>query len=88
MSFASMSWKLWRVAVDTVTPPISTGSSTAYGLSAPVRPTLMRISLSFVTRTSGANLRAIAQRGSRFPTVPSSVYSANGLTFTTTPSAP
>src|SRR5439155_1575235 len=88
MSFASIRSKLWSVAVVTVTPPISTGSSTAYGLSAPVRPTLIRISLSLVIWTSGANLRAMAQRGSRFPTVPSSTCSLSGLTFTTTPSAP
>src|SRR5437667_41392 len=50
MSFASIRSKLWSVAVVTVTPPISTGSSTAYGLSAPVRPTLIRISLSLVIR--------------------------------------
>src|SRR5881409_187443 len=62
MSFASIRSKLWSVAVVTVTPPISTGSSTAYGLRAPVRPTLIRISLSFVIWTSGANLRATAQR--------------------------
>src|SRR5438132_1135517 len=43
MSFASIRSKLWSVAVVTVTPPISTGSSTAYGLSAPVRPTLIQI---------------------------------------------
>src|SRR5439155_383642 len=88
MSFASIRSKLWSVAVVTVTPPISTGSSTAYGLSAPVRPTLIRISLSFVTWTSGANLRATAQRGSRLPTVPSSACSFSGLTFTTTPLGP
>ena len=33
----------------------------------------MRISSSRVTATSGANFRAIAQRGSRSPIVPSSV---------------
>ena len=72
MSLAAISAALWSVALETVTPPISTGSSTAYGLSAPVRPTLIRISSSFVTCTSGANLRATAQRGSRLLIVPSS----------------
>src|SRR5437867_5329485 len=72
MSFAAISSALCSVALDTVTPPISTGSSTAYGFRAPVRPTLMRISSSLVICTSGANLRAIDQRGSRLPIVPSS----------------
>ena len=72
MSLAAISSALCSVAFETVTPPISTGSSTAYGLSAPVRPTLMRISSSFVICTSGANLRATDQRGSRLPMVPSS----------------
>ena len=34
-----MSSSLWSVAWETVTPPTSTGSSCAQGLSAPVRPT-------------------------------------------------
>ena len=68
-----------------MTPPTSTGSSSANGLSAPVRPTLMPMSSSFVVRVVGANLKAIAQRGSR-PTLPSSSCMASESTFTTTPS--
>ena len=36
-----MSSSLWSVARETVTPPTSTGSITAHGFSAPVRPTRM-----------------------------------------------
>src|SRR5660397_119687 len=43
-----MSSSLCRVAIPTVTPPTTTGSRTAYGLSIPVRPTLTLISLSTV----------------------------------------
>ena len=53
-----------------MTPPISTGSRIANGFSAPVRPTLMPMSSSFVVRVVAGNLNATAQRGSR-PTAPS-----------------
>ena len=53
----------------TITPPTATGSSTANGLSAPVRPTLTPMSSSCVMAVVGGNLNAIAQRGSR-PTAP------------------
>ena len=45
-----MSSSLCSVARETVTPPTSTGSSTAHGLSAPVRPTRIMILFSRVTR--------------------------------------
>ena len=45
-----MSSSLWSVARETVTPPTSTGSIIAHGLSAPVRPTRILISSSFVSR--------------------------------------
>jgi len=48
MSLRLMSSSLCSVAVLTVTPPTSTGSSWAHGLSAPVRPTRMWILWSFV----------------------------------------
>ena len=38
-----MSSSLWSVARETVTPPTSTGSRIAHGLSAPVRPTRIAI---------------------------------------------
>ena len=58
-----MSSSLWSVAFETVTPPTSTGSSCAHGLSAPVRPTRMWIFTSFVFAVIGAHLNARAQRG-------------------------
>ena len=76
MSFCAISSSLCSVALLTVTPAISTGSSAAQGLSAPVRPTLIRMSFTRVTATSGANFRAMAQRGSRPPTTPSSPCAA------------
>ena len=70
MSLRAMSSSLWRVALPTVTPLIWTGSSLAHGTMLPVRPTFTSIFSSFVTAVVGANLNAIAQRGSR-PTTPS-----------------
>ena len=70
MSFWAIRSSLCRVAALTVTPEISTGASTAQGFSAPVRPTLIRMSSTRVTATSGANFRAMAQRGSRPPDHP------------------
>ena len=51
-----MSSSLCSVAVETVTPPTCTGSSSAQGLSAPVRPTLMWIRFSVVIAVDGAHL--------------------------------
>ena len=63
MSLRLMSSSLCSVARETVTPPTSTGSSCAHGLSAPVRPTRMWIFSSFVCAVIGAHLNARAQRG-------------------------
>ena len=41
MSLFAMYSSLCSVALFTVTPPICTGSSTAFGLSVPVRPTVI-----------------------------------------------
>jgi hypothetical protein len=68
-----------------VTPPTNTGSSTAKGVARPVRPIDTRISSSFVVRSSGGNLKAIAQRGAR-DVEPSSSRWRSSSTFTTTPS--
>jgi len=46
-----------------VTPPTSTGSSIAHGLSAPVRPTRIAIFSNLVVAVIGAHLNARAQRG-------------------------
>ena len=62
-SLRATSSTLWSVAVVTVTPPTCTGSSTAYGVAAPVRPMWIAMSLSFVVCSSGGYLYAIAQRG-------------------------
>ena len=56
MSFRLMSSSLWSVALETVTPPTCTGSSSAQGLSAPVRPTRMWILRSVVIAVDGAHL--------------------------------
>jgi hypothetical protein len=56
MSLRLMSSWLCSVARETVTPPTSTGSSIAHGLSAPVRPTRIRILFSRVVTVSGAHL--------------------------------
>ena len=85
MSLRLMSSSLCSVAIDTVTPPTTTGSSTANGLSAPVRPTLTPMSRSVVRAVVGANLKAIAQRGSRL-TEPSRRCCSKLDTLTTAPS--
>ena len=80
-----MSSSLCRVARSTVTPPTKTGSSTANGVSTPVRPTLTSMLCSRVVTVVGANLKAIAQRGS-CATLPSAACSAKESTLTTAPS--
>ena len=62
-----------------------TGSTTAYGVTRPVRPTPTRISVSFELTSSGAYFHAIAQRGAR-DVVPSLPWRRISSTFTTTPS--
>ena len=44
-------------------PASSTGSSSAYGVTAPVRPTLTRMRRTFVCACCAGNLNAVAQRG-------------------------
>ena len=88
MSFCAISSSLCSVAALTVTPVICTGSSDGPGIE---RAGAAHVDLdarcSRVTATSGANFRAIAQRGSRPPTTPSSPWSRSRSTLTTTPSA-
>ncbi len=47
---------LCRVAMPTVDPATSTGSSTANGVTRPVRPTFTAMSLSSVVASSGGYL--------------------------------
>ena len=81
---ATWSW-LWRVDRPTVEPPTKTGSSRANGVAFPVRPMDTMMSLSRVVRSSGGNLKAMAQRGA-LAVEPSSSRRARSSTFTTTPS--
>ena len=85
MSLRLMSSSLWSVALETVTPPTSTGSSSAHGLSAPVRPTRMWILRSVVIAVVGAHLNARAQRG-RSCSAPRRCCWSNESTLITTPS--
>ena len=63
----------------------NTGSSTAYGVTAPVRPTLTSICSRLVCACCAGNLNAVAQRGN-FAVVPSRSRSARSSTLMTTPS--
>ena len=57
-SLRATSSRLCRVARATVTPPISTGSMMATGVTTPVRPTEGRIERMRVTSLRGGNLKA------------------------------
>jgi hypothetical protein len=85
MSLRLMSSSLCSVARDTVTPPTSTGSSIAQGLSAPVRPTRIAILFRRVVAVIGAHLYARAQRG-RSCSEPSRRCCSNESTLITIPS--
>ena len=85
MSLRRTSSSLCNVALDTVTPPTWTGSSSASGLSTPVLPTRTWISRSFVTADVGAHLYARAKRG-RPCSEPSRRCCSNESTLTTIPS--
>ena len=63
ISFFVISSKLWRVALDTSTPPIFTSSKRATGVIAPVLPTWKSISIILVEVFSAENFKAIAHRG-------------------------
>ena len=75
-----------RPALETVTPPIDTGSKSATGLTTPVRPTLQETSLSTVTARRLGNFQATAHRGERLRR-PRRCWSVPSSTFTTTPSS-
>ena len=76
---------LCSVAIATFEPPTNTDSRTANGVTRPVRPTEIWMSLSNVVRSSGGNLNAIAQRGAR-AVKPNISRCARSSTLTTTPS--
>ena len=76
---------LWSDARDTLDPASSTGSSTATGVSAPVRPTCTTMSRSLVFARSAANLKASAHFGN-FEVMPSMSWCRSESTFTTAPS--
>lgn len=78
------SW-LCRVANSTSDPATVTGSTTAYGVTRPVRPTPTRMSTSLVLTSSGGYFQAIAQRGAR-EVEPSRPWRRTSSSFTTTPS--
>ena len=84
-SLRSISSWLWSVALVTVTPPTSTGSSRATGVSLPVRPTWTSMFSTVVSASSAGNLKATAQRGAR-ETCPSRSRASSASTFTTMPS--
>ncbi len=66
-------------------PASRTGSSTANGVTAPVRPTLTSMASSRVVACCAGNLKAIAQRGN-FSVAPSRSRAARSSTLMTTPS--
>ena len=81
----STSSTLCSVAFVTVEPATRTGSINPNGVTLPVRPTLTRISMSFVVTSSGGYLYAIAHLGAR-EVEPIACCAARSFTFTTTPS--
>ena len=84
-SFAATWSSLCSVATPTVEPPTKTGSRRAKGVARPVRPMETMMSSSLVVRSSGGNLKAMAQRGAR-EVAPSDRCRARSSTLVTTPS--
>ena len=73
--------------MEIVEPASFTGSSTAYGVTAPVLPTFTSIASSVVVACCAGNLKAVAHRGN-FAVAPSVSRSARSSTLMTTPSVP
>src|SRR5579885_1506901 len=84
-SLRRISSMLWSEALRTVTPPTRTGSSSAIGVSTPVRPTDGTMLRTRVIACRGLNFHATAQRGAR-DTSPSARWSARSFTLMTSPS--
>ena len=80
-----ISCSLCSVAYVIVTPPTSTGSSTANGVTLPVRPVCTSICFNRAVRSSGGNLYAIAHRGA-WLVAPSSRCRSLWSTLITVPS--
>ena len=85
MSRRATSCALCSVAIEIVEPARRTGSRTANGVTAPVRPTLTSIRSSFVWACCAGNLKAVAHLGN-FAVAPSRSRTARSSTLTTTPS--
>ncbi len=85
-SLRRISSSLCRVERLIVVPESLTGSSTATGVRAPVRPTWMMMSSTLVVAWRAGNLKEMAQRGNLAVT-PRASRSAAELTLTTIPSA-
>src|SRR4029453_4844484 len=63
-SLSRITSSLCSVAMRTITPPTATGSSTANGLSAPVRPTLTPVSAGGGVGAVGGDLKPTPRGGS------------------------
>ncbi len=85
-SLRRSSSSLWRVERLIVVPESLTGSSTATGVRAPVRPTWTTMSLTRVVAWRAGNLKAAAQRGDLAVNPRASRWAAE-LTLRTMPSA-
>jgi hypothetical protein len=85
MSLRLISSSLWRVQRLTVVPDSWTGSRTATGVRAPVRPTWTMMSLRRVVAWRAGNLNEIAQRGD-LEVEPRDRRWARASTLITTPS--
>jgi hypothetical protein len=85
MSFLFISSSLCRVAFETTTPPILTGTILATGVSAPVLPTWISIFLITENPFSAENLCAIAHLG-EFDTKPNLFCNFKSSTLYTNPS--
>ena len=84
-SSRAISSALCKLACCTVVPATTTGSNTATGVAAPVRPIDMTMSRTIVVACSAAYLYATAPRGF-LPTSPSSSKRIRSLIFITKPS--
>ena len=76
---------LCSVARRTVEPATSTASSSATGVSFPLRPTCQVMPSTVVVTWVAGNLKAMAQRGTR-SVVPTAAWVAGSSTLSTTPS--
>ena len=85
MSLRRSSSSLWSVARATMAPPSRTGSTSATGVSRPVRPTEAQMRVTRVASSCGGYLKATAQRGV-LEAAPRRRRRSRSSTFTTMPS--